>query len=92
MNELDILKREIEELKNWKKTLENSATIPLVIDQSFRKRFETFSDIITSTKSATSENQGVNEGGVASYSVMNKPDGFLQITISGVVYYLPYFS
>jgi len=32
-------KQQLNELLNWKKSLERSATIPLDIDQSFRNRF-----------------------------------------------------
>lgn len=31
--------KEVQELKEWKKSLERSATIPLDIDQAFRERF-----------------------------------------------------
>ena len=47
MNELENLKQEIEELKRWKASLEASFSIPLNIDQAFRKRF--LSDVVGST-------------------------------------------
>lgn len=37
-DEIEQLKRELEELKAWKKSLEMSHSIPLNIDQAFRKR------------------------------------------------------
>ena len=38
--ELDKLKKEVEELKSWKKSLEMSSSIPLNIDQAYRERFK----------------------------------------------------
>lgn len=84
------LQRQIKELQDWKASLENSWSIPLEIDQAFRARFPT-SSIVTSGKSATSENQAVNEAGVATYSVLGIPDGFLQVQIGTTIYNLPYF-
>jgi hypothetical protein len=48
--------------------------------------------ISSSTKSATSENQAVNEGGAGTYNVLKAPDIFVQATINGTVYYLPAFT
>lgn len=92
MNELQQLKKELEELKAWKKSLEMSQSIPLNIDQAFRKRFFVDSGISASGKSATSENQSVNEGGVATYSVLKAPDAFLQVVVQGSTYYIPVFT
>ena len=39
MNDYETLKRELEELKSWKRSLERSSSIPLAIDQAFRERF-----------------------------------------------------
>lgn len=39
MNELAQLKREMEEMKRWKASLELSSSIPLSLDQAFRARF-----------------------------------------------------
>lgn len=73
--------------------LNNNATIPFDTGEAFKARV--LSDVgvaLTSTKSATSENKSVNEGGASTYDVMNKPDGFLEISILGNIYYVPYFS
>lgn len=92
MNEEIIkLQKEIEELKSWKKSLENASSIPLAIDQSFRKRFSVSTPIVSS-KGATTENQAVDEGGSATFSVLKAPDGFLQMTIGTTVYYIPIFT
>lgn len=93
MNELQQLKKEIEELQNWKKQLETSHSIPLNVDQAFRARLSNLVNTITvSTKGVDTEDVTVDENGVAIYSVMNDPDGFLQVTVGGAVYYLPYFT
>lgn len=91
MNELQLLKQEVEALKAWKRSLESSHSIPLNIDQSFRARLikNSGSLLTTSGKSATSENQGVNESGALSYSVLGPPDKYVEITIGGVVNYIP---
>lgn len=91
MNEIELLKREIAELKRWKASLEMSSTIPLNIDQSFRKRF-TVQEIIASTKGATTENQAVNEGGAATYSVLKPPDAFIQVVVGATTYYIPVYT
>ena len=90
MNEQE--KQQLQELLNWKKSLESSSTIPLSIDQSFRQRFPTGSIINTSTKDATSENQAVDEGGAATYSVLKPPDAFVQVVVNGTTYYIPVFT
>ena len=85
-------KRDLEELKAWKKSLESSSSIPLNIDQAFRARFEKGSVFTVSTKGADTEDVTVDEAGLATYAVMNDPDGFLQVTVGGTIYYLPYFD
>jgi len=94
MNELQQLKKEIEELKNWKKSLESSYSIPLEIDQSFRDRFSNISanNITTSGKVSGSEDVGVNESGASSYSVLGPPDAFLQLVVGGTTYYIPVYT
>lgn len=86
-------RQQLRELMDWKQSLEMSHTIPLNIDQSFRGRF--INDIIqpaSSSKSATSENQAVNEGGSSTYSVLKPPDAFLQLQIGTTIYYIPVFT
>lgn len=92
--EIEQLKKDIEELKRTVDALRSSTTIPLEVDAAFRKRFgiKDFSKLSTSTKSATSENQAVNEAGAASYSVLKAPDGFDERLDGSTVKYYPYFT
>lgn len=92
MNE-DLQKR-IDDLEKKYKAIEASATIPKPVEDAFRERLrlEIISSITSSGKSASSESQTVNEGGVASYGVLKNPDAYLQVNINGTVYYLPVFT
>lgn len=86
------LTRKITELENWKKSLEMSHSIPLEIEQSFKARFKTLTQITLSTKDAGSEGKTVREGGSNNYSVLNNPDAFLQMVIGNTTYYIPVFQ
>ena len=91
MNEQE--KKQLAELLKWKSQMEASHSIPLNVDQAFRARFSVISTTIaTSAKGATTENQAVNEGGVATYSVLKPPDAFVQVIVSGTTYYIPVFT
>ena len=70
------MKRDLEELKDWKKSLENSSSIPLNIDQSFRARFV---DIVHSTKVRTSEN--VEYDGLDAVTTLDTPSHWVQLKI-----------
>lgn len=84
----------IEELERKFKALEAGGTLPKPVEDAFRERLRI--DVITATtvssKSISSENQSVNESGVASYSVLKTPDVFLQVNIGGTIYYIPAFT
>lgn len=82
---------QLDDLILWKKNMENSKTVPLSVDQAFRGRF-LFSSIVASAKSATSENQSVNEAGAATYSVLGPPTAFIQIVINNTTYYIPVYT
>ena len=66
--------------------------------QNYNSITPEFRNVITranfgaSGKASGSENQVVNEGGAASYSVLKPPDGFDQATVNGAVHYYPYFT
>lgn len=81
------------EMYQWFKDMQSSYTIPLTTDQAIRTRFFGAAlDLTTSTKSATSENQSVNEAGAGSYSVLGIPDGYDERNDNGTVKYYPYFT
>src|SRR3990167_8104988 len=88
---LEKLERENQELKSWKQSLESSHSIPLSIDQAFRARFQ-FSLIKSSEKGNNSEDQSVNEGGVATYNVLKEPDDFLEVVVDNIIYYIPVYN
>lgn len=89
-------KRQLDEVYEFIQSLKRSSSIPREIDQSFRERFingiQTGSEIALSAKVNSSENQGVNEAGASTYSVLAVPDVFLEVEIGGVTYYLPAFT
>lgn len=87
--EIAQLKRELNELKAWKKLLERSSTIPLNLDQSFKERFvKNFVEMTSSSKGVTSENQPVDESGTDTYTVLLPPDAFLQVVVNNTTYHL----
>ncbi len=71
--------------------MENSTTIPLNVGEAFRVRLAGELGLSVSAKGANSEDQAVDEGGVATYTVIGDPVGFLQVTIAGTDYNLPYY-
>lgn len=85
--------QQLNEVYEFVQSLKRSSSIPREIDQSFRDRFlKTVSSLSTSSKSASSENQAVNEGGAATYSVLKVPDAFLQVNVGSTTYYIPVFT
>ncbi|MFA6314983.1 MAG: hypothetical protein WC648_01255 [Candidatus Paceibacterota bacterium] len=88
------LARRVEVLERENRLLKSSKSIPLDIDQAFRARF--LSDIpdpiLANSKSASSENQVVDEGGSATYSVLQPPDAFASTIIGTTTIYLPYYT
>jgi cell division septum initiation protein DivIVA len=93
MTENEYLQQQIDELKETLEKFTKSSTIPFEVGAAFADRIAgTQSPLLVSTKTASSEFQAVNEAGAAAYSVLKQHDGFLQITIDGTVYYLPYYS
>jgi len=80
------LENEVERLLRMVDSMQNKN----MITPDFRKVLE-LNALTTSAKSAGSENQIVNESGSSTYSVLSNPSGFLEITIGGTTYYIPYF-
>lgn len=90
--EIKQLQEQVVKLTQRLDSLQSSTTIPFDVDRAFRDRFRDITGLSVSSKNLDSEDQAVNEGGASTYSVMGDPDGFLQITISNVAYYIPYFN
>ena len=93
MDEIKILQKRIEDLENWKRSLEASHSIPLNIHQSFTERFN---NPLTAQdeKGADSETRAVDEGGVGTYNVLKNPIGFDKRVdkIAGQDKYYPWFD
>ena len=84
-------KRKLNEVYQFMKNLGASFSIPVEVQQSFEDRFlKNF--IGTSTKTAASETQAVNESGAGSYSVAKPMDGFKALNTGGTVIYLPFYN
>ena len=84
-------RQQLKDLMKFKKNLESSNSIPLNIDQSFRDRFS-FGALEESSKSSSSENQAVDEGGSATYNVLKSPDGFVETEVNGVIIFIPKYD
>lgn len=87
--EINRLSREVEQLRS-------STTIPYLVQEAFKKRLieplpKVRTQALPVTVSPTAHNQAVNEAGVATYSVLGIPTGYLEIVISENTYYIPYY-
>lgn len=71
-------RRKLNEVYDFIQLLKSSSTIPLDVDRAFRKRLnvgESDFDVELQVPTDTSNMQKtVNEGGAATYNVMNMPD------------------
>lgn len=83
-SELEMLKRRLDDLQS-------STTIPLETAKAFGERLKGTTSLNTSAKSASSENQSVNESGSSTYSVLGAPDGFDERLDGSTVKYYPYW-
>lgn len=90
--QINQLKNEIELLETELGKLRSATTIPFEIGQAFRDRLRDINVISASTKDKDTEDQTVDEGGTATYEVLKEPDGFLQATINGTPYYIPFYD
>lgn len=83
----------IEEIMN---TLGNHSTVPLDVENALKRRFNLTEvpAIETGSKSATAENQAVNEGGAGLYDVLGIPDRFrlLKTSKGEVIGYVPIYD
>lgn len=92
MNNLEELQKKVDTLEKQIKLLTASSTIPFDVDKAFKTRLQidSLAKITTSSKSASSEQIAVNSA--TSTPVMLSPDAFLQVTVSGTIYYIPVFT
>lgn len=88
------VEQRINELQEEINKLKYSTTIPFDVEQAFRTRLrlDSVTNLATSAKSATSENQSVNEAGSGSYSVLKAPNGFRQFSSGGTTFFIPYYT
>jgi hypothetical protein len=94
--EKELLKR-IDKLELEILNLKSAALISHETEGAFRDRFrldrlDDVTAITASAKSASSENQAVNEAGAAAYSVLKPPDEFLDVTVGGSVKHIPVYT
>ena len=85
-------RKKLDEVYAFMQSLKSSNSIPLEVDRALRDRLLGLAQLSVSTKGADTEDVTVNEGGAATYAVMNDPVGFLQTSINGTTYYVPYFT
>lgn len=88
---MEELQRQITALQAEIDSLKNASSIPFDVGSAFEERL---SKTVTapSTKTAASETQAVDEGGVATYSVAKPMDGFIKIFINGIERNVPYYN
>jgi hypothetical protein len=80
------LENKVRELTELVENMQNYHTAT----PEFRKTIAR-ANIDSDTKTATSENQAVDEAGSNTYNVLRPPDGFDKATISGTTHYYPYY-
>lgn len=86
--------QKLNEVYEFMQALQNTATIPKEVDGAIRDRFgfRGLTPLKGSAKGATSENVNIDEAGSATHIVLNKPDAFIEVAISGTTYYIPVFT
>ncbi len=91
--EIRQLEERVKKLESFIQAMSSSATIPFEVDGAIRTRFgigkSTFS---ISAKAASSEWQPVDEAGTGTYDVAEPMVGFLQTSINGTIYQIPYYN
>jgi hypothetical protein len=90
----DTLSQQTQMMMAFINSLKAAGTIPYDVDEAITDRIKrkAILGLTVSGKDLDSEDQTVQEGGALSYSVLGDPDGFLEVTIGGVVYYIPYYG
>lgn len=90
--QLKLIEDQVSGLKAAFNSLSNNATIPFDIGEAFKTRVLTnITPLSISSKDADSEDESITVG-LNTTIVLGDPDGFLQVTINDVIYYIPYFN
>ncbi len=79
------MQAQISEVVEFINKLGNVGEVPLDVGNALAARI-----LKGSTKTAASATRAVNEGGVAQYSVMYPPTGFIEANLNGKVVNVPY--
>jgi len=87
LQRINKLEDEVKELTDVINSLRSYTTIPFDIDGAFSERM----GVGVSPKTASSENQLVNEAGSSAYNVLKSPDGFDKSVKEGINHYYPYY-
>lgn len=84
--------QKLDEVYTFMQNMKSFDSIPVEVDKALRRRLlSSIAQLAVSTKGLDTEDQAVDEGGAATYSVLGDPDGFLEIAINGTIRYLPYY-
>jgi hypothetical protein len=81
MNELEQLKRRVNDLEQLVKALANNTTIPFNVEKAFSSRLgitNLQTKLYDGGDLPSNYSETVNEGGVASHSVLREPDYILR--------------
>jgi len=92
---MEELQRQINELKAELQLIKSSTTIPFPVEQAFRDRLKinSLAELQSqSTKTAASETQAIDEGGMGSFNVAKPMDGFFVWVKDNSTYYVPYYN
>lgn len=85
------LNKRIEELEKFVENMQASFSLPLDVDRALVGR-SFVKGLKKSTKAADSEDITINESGSGVKTVLDNPNGYLEVSIDGVMYYIPYFA
>lgn len=88
--QINQLQSQVNQLQQQLDMLRSSASFPYDVQQAIENRIE-IEFFTPSAKTALSETQAVDEGGIATYDVAKPMDGFEQRLVDGVIRYYPYY-
>lgn len=94
------IEQSVEEIREMFKSLTSNAKIPYEVDRAFRERFADITGLTVSGKTLNSEDVSVlnsaswngSDVDTTSTSVLDDPDAWLQVSLSGVPYYIPAYT